>query len=49
MQSDTAHALRMQWIQICLDHASEADKQALKKGMVDFLTDIPVWMRSGLA
>jgi hypothetical protein len=48
-QADTAHGFRVQWIRMSLDHATEADKRALKKRMADFLTDVPAWLRSGLA
>jgi hypothetical protein len=27
-QADTAHGLRVQWVRISLDHATEADKSA---------------------
>lgn len=47
MQADTAHSLRVQWLRIRLDHATEADKESLKKRMADFLSDIPAWMRNG--
>jgi hypothetical protein len=45
--ADTAHAFRVQWVRMNLDHATEADKESLKKRMADFLSDIPVWMRNG--
>jgi hypothetical protein len=48
-QADTAHAFRVEWIRISLDHATEADKQSLKERMAEFLTDIPAWIRSGSA
>jgi Tfp pilus assembly protein PilV len=46
-QADTAYSLRAQWLLMSLDHATESDKESLKKRMADFLADIPAWMRNG--
>jgi hypothetical protein len=50
-QSDTAHALRMEWVQLDLKHLldgghTEAEK-SLRKRMIEFLAEVPSWMLSG--
>jgi hypothetical protein len=52
-QSETAYALRMEWIRLYLngsrrDDKTEADKESLRKPMSEFLAGIPIWMTSGL-
>jgi hypothetical protein len=52
-QSDTAHALRVEWVRLGLDHSMDGDKteaeKSLKKRMVQFLVEVPTWMLSGLS
>jgi hypothetical protein len=51
-QSDTAHALRMEWVRLRLDTSldgARTDAEAsLKKRMEEFLTGAPSWMLRGL-
>jgi hypothetical protein len=51
-QSDTAHALRMEWVQLgikhLLDHGSTEPEKSLQKRMAEFLAGVPAWMWSGL-
>jgi hypothetical protein len=47
-QTDTAHALRLEWIRLRLDHATDGKNEALRKRMLDFLSELPAWMMSGL-
>ena len=52
-QSDTAHALRVEWLRLGLDRSLNADKTeaeaSLKKRMFEFLVGVPAWMLSGLS
>ena len=53
-QSDTAHALRVEWVRLNLDYShdgKDGKKEAeasLKKRMLEFLIGVPGWMMSGL-
>ena len=51
-QSDTAHALRMEWIQLglkhSLDHGTTDVEVSLRKRMIEFLAEVPTWMSKGL-
>lgn len=51
-QTNTAHAWRMEWIRLSLDHSSgDGEKEAeasLRKRILEFLSDIPGWMMSGV-
>jgi hypothetical protein len=51
-QSDMAHALRMEWLQLgvkhSLDHGETEPEKSLKKRMVEFLAGVPTWMSKGL-
>lgn len=51
-QSDTAHALRLEWVQLglkhLLDHGTTEAERSLQKRMAEFLAEIPTWMLSGL-
>jgi hypothetical protein len=51
-QSDTAHALRMEWVQLgvkhSLDHGTTEAEKSLQKRMVEFLAEVPTWMVKGL-
>lgn len=52
-QTDTAHALRMEWIRLGLHHSPQDDKkeaqnESLKKRMLEFLSAVPGWMMSGV-
>ena len=51
-QSDTAHALRVEWVRLGLDRSLNSDKTeaeaSLKKRMLEFLSGVPVWMMSGV-
>lgn len=51
-QTDTAHALRVEWARLGLDRSLNSDKTqaegSLKKRMMEFLDGIPAWMMSGI-
>jgi len=51
-QSDTAHALHVEWVQLglkrSLDHGETEPEKSLKKRMVEFLAGVPTWMSKGL-
>lgn len=51
-QSDTAHALRLEWVRLgldhLLDHGTTDAEQSLRKRMIEFLAEVPTWMSSGL-
>jgi hypothetical protein len=51
-QSDTAHALRMEWVRLSLDgsldHGMTEVEKSLQKRMTEFLAGVPSWMLSGL-
>ena len=50
-QSDTAHRLRVTWVRLGNgphDDKIEAEKESLKKRMVEFLSGVPAWMMSGV-
>lgn len=51
-QSDTAHALRIEWIRLKLDRSLDGSRaeaeESLKKRMVEFLAGVPAWMWSGV-
>lgn len=52
-QAETAHSLRMESIRLSLNHSprddeKEAKRESLKKRMVEFLSDLPSWMMSGV-
>ena len=51
-QTDTAHSLRMEWVQLglkhLLDHGETEPENSLKKRMAYFLAGVPTWMLSGL-
>jgi hypothetical protein len=51
-QTDTAHALRLEWVQLrldtSLDGARTEAEASLKKRMIEFLAEVPTWMSSGL-
>ena len=51
-QSDTAHALRVEWVQLglkhSLDHGETEPEKSLKKRMLEFLAEVPSWMLSGV-
>ena len=52
-QSDTAHALRVEWVRLGLNRSlNDGDKtgaeESLKKRMLEFLGEVPTWMLSGL-
>jgi len=51
-QSDTAHALRVEWVRLGLDRSLNSDKTeaeaSLKKRMGEFLAGVPSWMLNGL-
>ena len=51
-QSDAAHALRVEWVQMQLDRSPhddkvEAEEKSLKKRMAEFLAGVPTWMLRG--
>ena len=49
-QTDTAHALRAEWVQLDVrfrEDKTEAE-ESLKKRMLEFLIGVPVWMMSGV-
>ena len=51
-QSDTAHALRVEWVQLglkhSLDHGHTEPEKSLRKRMIEFLAEVPTWMSKGL-
>lgn len=51
-QTDTAHALHVEWVRIGIDHPpGDHRKEAeasLKKRMLEFLSGVPAWMMSGI-
>jgi hypothetical protein len=47
-QSDTAHAMRVEWVRLGINHASDGKNEALRKRMLEFLVGVPAWMMSGL-
>jgi hypothetical protein len=51
-QSDTAHALHVEWIQLglkhSLDHGHSEPEKSLRKRMIEFLAEVPTWMSKGL-
>jgi hypothetical protein len=51
-QTDSAHALHVEWIQLglkhSLDHGHTEAEKSLKKRMVEFLAGVPTWMSKGL-
>jgi hypothetical protein len=51
-QSDTAHALHVEWTRLrldgSLDHGATEAEKSLRKRMLEFLAEIPSWMSSGL-
>jgi hypothetical protein len=51
-QSDTAHALHVEWIQLglkhSLDHGTTDVEVSLRKRMIEFLAEVPTWMSKGL-
>jgi hypothetical protein len=50
-QTDTAHALRVEWIRLGLDRSLDGGRteaeNSLKKRLADFLAGVPSWMLSG--
>lgn len=50
-QSDTAHALRAEWVQLEVrfrDDKRETEEASLRKRMLEFLVGVPAWMMSGI-
>ena len=51
-QSDTAHALRVEWVTLNFDSLPHSDKteaeSVLKRRMIEFLAEVPSWMLSGV-
>ena len=52
-QSDTAHALRVEWVRLSLDHSLNRRNRtkaetSLKKCMAEFLAEVPNWMLTGV-
>lgn len=51
-QSDTAHALHVEWVQLglkhLLDHGHTEPEESLRKRMLEFLAGVPTWMVKGL-
>ena len=51
-QNDTAHALRVEWVRLGIDHPPGDGKPeaeaSLTKRMLEFLSEIPGWMVSGV-
>ena len=53
-QSDTAYALRSEWVRLSLraryekDFKADADQESLKNRMAEFLSGVPAWMLSGV-
>jgi hypothetical protein len=52
-QTDTAHALRVEWVRLrldgLLDHGTTEPEKSLKIRMEEFLAGVPSWMWSGLS
>jgi hypothetical protein len=52
-QSETAHALRMEWFRLRLDGSLNGGKTeaevSLRKRMAEFLAGVPAWMLSGIS
>ena len=51
-QTDAAHALRQEWVQLglkhLLDHGHTEPEESLRKRMLEFLAGVPTWMVKGL-
>jgi hypothetical protein len=51
-QTDSAHALHVEWIQLglkhSLDHGTTDVEVSLRKRMIEFLAEVPMWMSKGL-
>ena len=51
-QTDTAHALRLEWVQLglknLLDHGTTEPEKSLQKRMTEFLAEIRTWMSRGI-
>ena len=53
-QTDTAHALRVEWVRLNLNHShhgkdgKKEPEASLGKHMLEFLVGVPAWMMSGL-
>jgi hypothetical protein len=51
-QSDTAHALRVEWLRLSLDRSLDGARaeaeNSLKKRLIEFLAEVPTWMSKGL-
>ena len=51
-QSDTAHALHVDWVRLGIDHppgdGKKESEASLKERMVEFLSVVPAWMLSGI-
>jgi hypothetical protein len=51
-QSQAAHALRVEWLQLRFNGSLNGDKteaeKSLKKRMTEFLSGVPTWMLRGL-
>jgi hypothetical protein len=51
-QGDMAHALRVEWVTLNFNGSLNGDRaeaeNSLKKRMQEFLTEIPIWMLSGV-
>jgi hypothetical protein len=51
-QSDTAHALHVEWTRLrlsgSLDHGTTEAEKSLQKRMIEFLAEVPTWMSRGL-
>ena len=48
--ADTAHALRVEWVRLRLNHSDDGKEAeaSLKKRMREFLVGVPGWMMSGV-
>ena len=49
-QTDTAHALRVEWVQLALVRRGDtkAEEDFLRNRMAEFLAAVPTWMTSGI-
>jgi hypothetical protein len=51
-QADTAHALRVEWVQLgvkhSLDHGTTDVEVSLRKRIIEFLAEVPAWMSRGI-
>lgn len=51
-QTDAAHALRVEWVRLGIDHPRGHHKKeaeaSLQKRMLEFLEVVPAWMMSGV-